>query len=98
MKKNFGTRAERLRSPEEQDCVKEEIEKHLKVTVDVDSLYYGNESFARSLLARVHDVTRSDLYKENLSNIAETKSLLRLITLVYRCVKSSEAVLLVGGK
>jgi MoxR-like ATPase len=90
--------AERLRSSEEQDCVKEEIEKHLKVTVDVDSLYYGNESFARSLLARVHDVTRSDLYKENLSNIAETKSLLRLITLVYRCVKSSEPVLLVGGK
>ena len=38
--------AERLRSREEQQCVKEVLEKHLKVKLDLDSFYYGKESEA----------------------------------------------------
>jgi midasin (ATPase involved in ribosome maturation) len=90
--------AERLRSPEERDCVKEVIEKYFKVSLGLDSVYYGNESFARSFLARLREVVVSDDCTRNLvSTIAETRSLLRLITLVHQCVKHHEPVLLVGG-
>jgi midasin len=88
--------AERLRSEDEKVIVKEEIESHLKVVIDCDELYYGENSEARAILARATPATETNLV--SLSSVAPTKSLLRLLTLVLRCVRQKEPVLLVGGK
>ena len=79
--------AERLRSADERNIVKEEIESHLGVVIDVQEIYYGDKSEARTLLSKLP-----------LTHIAPTKSLLRLLTLVMRCVRQKEPVLLVGGE
>lgn len=88
--------AERLRTDEEKLCVKEEIEKHLKVTMDLDSLYFGEDSEARRILCQLTSTNFTGDEERFLSTIAPTKSLLRLVTLVLRCVKQKESVLLVG--
>jgi len=88
--------AERLRSEDERAIVKDEIESHLNVVIDVDGIYYGKDSEARAMLARAALAQKSSL--SSLSSIAPTKSLLRLLTLVMRCVRQKEPVLLVGGK
>ena len=91
--------AERLRTPEEKNIVREEIEKQLKLTIDVNELYFGPQSAAR--------LTLSDFNQENsasteeakmLLEIAPTKSILRLLNLILRCFHQREPVLLVGGK
>jgi midasin (ATPase involved in ribosome maturation) len=87
--------AERLRTEEEKACVKEEIERHLRVSIDVDKLYYGDDSDARAVLSQAQ---ANGCENSFVSSIALTKSLMRLITLVKRCVKQKEPVLLVGGK
>jgi len=88
--------AERLRTDEEKLCVKEEIEKHLKVTMDLGSLYFGKDSEARRILRQLASTDFTGDEGRFLSTIAPTKSLLRLVTLVLRCVKQKESVLLVG--
>lgn len=91
--------AERLRTDDEKVCVKEEIEKHLKVTIDHESMYYGEEAEARKLLADVQSTENNDgMSNQLIQSIAPTKSLLRLVTLVLRAAKQKEPVLLVGGK
>ncbi|EEC43465.1 predicted protein, partial [Phaeodactylum tricornutum CCAP 1055/1] len=77
----FMLLGERLRTREEKDCVREEIEKHLNVKIDLETLYFSESSEARSVLH---------------PTIAPTRSLLRLVTLVLRCVRQREPVLLVG--
>lgn len=92
--------AERLRNEHEKEIVRQEIEAHLNVTIDLDEIYYGENSEARLVL-------RSELSTEKaaagdksttLSTVAPTKSLLRLLTLVLKCIRQQEPVLLVGGK
>jgi midasin len=91
--------AERLRTEDEKCCVREEIEKHLKVTIDYESMYYGEESEARKILAEVRNAACDDLVtKQLVDSIAPTRSLLRLVTLVLRATKQKEPLLLVGGK
>jgi midasin len=92
--------AERLRNEEEKSIVREEIEAHLGVGVNCDDIYYGENSEARKILeATVHAHNRMTADRSfSLSSIAPTKSLLRLLTLVLRCVHQKEPVLLVGGK
>lgn len=87
--------AERLRTPEEKTIVKEEIEKHMKVNLDLDDLYYGDQSAARSALARMDE---DNMSPNPLPSIAHTKSLLRLMNLIQRSVLQREPILLVGGK
>lgn len=90
--------AERLRTKEEKEYVREELESQIKVKIDLESFYYGDSSDARVLLDKSlndGDATRPD---DLFSSIAPTKSLLRLVTLVLRCIKQREPVLLVGGK
>ena len=84
--------AERLRTQEEKDSVKSVLEKYLKVTIDVDSLYYGDDAKSREIFRRLSALPTLG------AGIAPTKSLLRLITLVLRCIQQREPVLLVGGK
>lgn len=91
--------AERLRSEDEKKLVRETIETELKVNIDCESLYYGPESDAREKLEKL---SKSSIDYEStgltVQEIAPTKSLLRLLTLVQRCVRQKEPVLLVGGE
>jgi midasin (ATPase involved in ribosome maturation) len=71
----------------------------MKIEINTDQIYYGGESESRrklKMIATMDDVARSAGL--SLQAIAPTKSLLRLLTLVERCVKQKEPVLLVGGK
>lgn len=89
--------AERLRSEEEKLLVREVLEDVLKVELDMEKCYYGENSEARRLLMETAEKPRF-LHDTFLSSIAPTKSLLRLISLVLRCIRQREPVLLVGGK
>ena len=87
--------AERLRTENEKAHVLEEVEKQFKVKVEPESLYFSTQSEARQKV-ELWIQNNSDC---NLSsNIAPTRSLLRLLTLVDRCMKRREPVLLVGGE
>jgi midasin len=86
--------AERLRTQDEKDVVKEEIETRLKVRIGVNHLYDRIEPFLESQLA----FDSSDQHENSVINkIAPTRSFLRLVTLVSRCIEQNEPVLLVGG-
>jgi midasin len=91
--------AERLRTEEEKITVREEIERQIKVNVNVEELYYGPQSSARTDLESFGEerAEASSRSKEMLS-IAPTRSLLRSLNLLVRSVQHSEPVLLVGGK
>ena len=86
---------ERLRSEEERSIVKEEIEANLKVTIDCDNLYYGQTGASRKVLTQVVESDPSGFAS---CSIAATKSMLRLLSLVLRCIQQREPILLVGGK
>ena len=89
--------AERLRIDEEKDVVRAVIEKELKVNINVNETYYGEESDGCVLLKQVLENT--SLLSEsglNVNSIAPTQSIMRLLTLVMRCIKQKEPVLLVG--
>jgi len=91
--------AERLRDEDEKTLVKEIIEEHMKIEINCDQLYYGDDSESRrklAMIAMMEDSARTAGL--TLQAIAPTKSLLRLLTLVERCVEQKEPVLLVGGK
>ena len=91
--------AERLRDEEEKILVKEIIEEHMKIEINCDQLYYGDNSESRKRLAMITRMENSARTAGlTLEAIAPTKSLLRLLTLVERCVEQKEPVLLVGGK
>jgi midasin len=96
----FMLLAERLRNEKEKAVVREEIEAHLGAGVNCDDVYYGENSEAREILEKTsHAQNRMAVDKSfSWSSIAPTKSLLRLLTLVLRCIRQKEPVLLVGGK
>eukprot|EP01114_Cavostelium_apophysatum_P009738 TRINITY_DN2299_c0_g1_i6.p1 TRINITY_DN2299_c0_g1~~TRINITY_DN2299_c0_g1_i6.p1 ORF type:complete len:3028 (+),score=822.70 TRINITY_DN2299_c0_g1_i6:117-9200(+) len=81
--------AERLRNDEERKLIKQILEKHLNVVLNVDQLYdcEKTETFVR-LNAKMQ--TSAD------HNIVWTTSMKRLFTLVGECLKFKEPVLLVG--
>ncbi len=90
--------AERLRDENEKAVVKKIIENTLKVDIDCNELYFGSTSRAR---VQIEKVSKDQLARSSglsLQELAPTKSLLRLLTLVQRCVEQKEPVLLVGGK
>ena len=89
--------AERLRNDDEKQVVLNVIEDHFKVNIDIENLYYGDDSDSRKILKKV--IEMEDVFQEagiSLQAIAPTKSLLRLLTLVMRCIEQQEPVLLVG--
>ena len=89
--------AERLRSEEEKRMVRDVLEEHIKVKIDLERLYYGENSEARHLLNQSMEGAKR---QDNLliASIAPTRSLLRLIHLVMNCIRQKEPILLVGGK
>jgi midasin len=92
--------AERLRDDDEKRAVQSVIESVMKVDLNIEELYWGPQSDARRLLEVMYtDNENEDIIRDlHPLSIAPTKSLLRLITLVDRCVQQKEPVLLVGGK
>lgn len=90
--------AERLRDDDEKSVVKKIIEEIFKVDVNCDRLYFGPDSHARMQIERISSNPIVQTTGLSLQQIAPTKSLLRLLTLVERCVMQKEPVLLVGGK
>lgn len=88
--------AERLRSEDEKELVQEVLEEHLKVKLNMDEIYYKEESEARLLLKQATEKTEL-CANPLMDSIAGTQTLLRLITLLLRCIKQKEPVLLVGG-
>ena len=91
--------AERLRTPDEKEIVKDEIEKQLKLKIDVDELYFSHQSAAwKELNSFTEGLSTSAHESKLVSAIAPTKSMLRLMNLILRCIRQREPVLLVGGK
>lgn len=90
--------AERLRNDEEKDVVRSVIEKELKVIINMDETYYGEGSAGRVFLEQALGQTllSSSSSGLNMKSIAPTQSIMRLLTLVMRCIKQKEPVLLVG--
>lgn len=89
--------AERLRSEEEKRLVRDVLEEHLKVTIDLEHIYYSEDSEAAVLLGRALEEARKQ-GNGLVMSIAPTRSLLRLLQLVLNCIRQKEPVLLVGGK
>ena len=88
--------AERLRTAEEKVMVQSVLEEHLKVKLNMENVYYGENSVSRRLLNEV--LQSSELSSDAfIASIAPSKSLLRLISLVMTCIEQKEPVLLVGG-
>ena len=81
--------AERLRDEEEKKHVRQELELHFKISLDPETLYFGPSSDAQVEIAKLSSDTST-------RSIAPTKSLLRLLTLVLKCMERREPVLLVG--
>ena len=96
-REGFMLLAERLRIDEEKDVVRSVIESELKVRIEMNDTYYGENSEGRKMLEQVLG-QKALLYESGLhvDSIAPTKSILRLLTLVMRCIKQKEPVLLVG--
>lgn len=91
--------AERLRTSEEKEIVREEIENQLKLSISIDELYFSPTSQAHQELQKgLGDLSLTQSQKRVVSSIAPTKSMLRLMTLIMRCIQQKEPVLLVGGK
>ena len=84
---------------DEKQLVKEIIEEHMKVEIKCDELYYGDNAESRQKLAKIAQMEEAaKRVGLSLQAIAPTKSLLRLLVLVEKCVEQKEPVLLVGGK
>ena len=67
--------------------------------IKCDELYYGDNAESRQKLAKIAQMEEAaKRVGLSLQAIAPTKSLLRLLVLVERCVEQKEPVLLVGGK
>lgn len=89
--------AERLRSEDEKELVQSILETNLKVKLNMNEKYYGSDSEARKLLTEAAQQLKQ-ASNPLVESIAATKTLLRLISLVLRCINQKEPVLLVGGK
>lgn len=90
--------AERLRNQDEKIVVQEEIERSLKVRLAIEDLYTGPSSRSRRMMTDLREKSSGEADNSILSKIAPTKSMMRLLTIVLRCLEKKEPVLLVGGK
>ncbi|KAI9826387.1 MAG: hypothetical protein M1832_000304 [Thelocarpon impressellum] len=82
----FMLLAERVRKPDERLAVKQVIEKVMRVKIDEQALYSGDDIL--SVSSRDQDRSRH--------RVEWTKGMRRLYTLVYRALEKDEPVLLVG--
>ncbi len=73
------------------------IEEQLEVKIKSEEMYYGsdNRAFLSEITQQIGNRYTAGL---SMNAIAPTKSLLRLLAIVRRCIEQKEPVLLVGGK
>ncbi|KAK5577473.1 hypothetical protein RB653_002414 [Dictyostelium firmibasis] len=89
--------AERLRKDEEKLIIKQVIEKHLKIKLDIESIYSCDDKPEFSKLLQLLSENDSELSKSNhLEKIVWTRSMKRLFSLVGKCLEHKEPILLVG--
>jgi len=82
--------AERLRDEDERDMVKAAVEDILKVKIDSNLIYFGDEAESRKLFTTLSNQVGG-------LDIAATDTLLRLFHLVNRCILQREPVLICGN-
>ena len=85
---------ERLRTADARLTVKEVLQKHCRVTLDMAGLYDRGSQETQQLLSQ--QIAACVEGKHELATLAWTASLKRLVTIVRRCVANKEPVLLVG--
>ncbi|XP_042401089.1 midasin-like [Zingiber officinale] len=83
--------AERLRDENEKVVVREALERHLRVKLNVDNLYMEANQDQSSLKS-----IEQNCSNQNFGNITWTNSMKRLFFLVERCYRLREPVLLIG--
>ncbi|KAN0037183.1 hypothetical protein ACTFIV_002519 [Dictyostelium citrinum] len=89
--------AERLRKDEEKLIIKQVIEKHLKIKLDIESIYSCDDKPEFLKLLELLSENDSELSKSNhLEKIVWTRSMKRLFSLVGKCLEHKEPILLVG--
>ena len=90
--------AERLRNSSEKLIVQNAIEKHLKVKLDFDKMYSLGEKYAHKWteIEKNLQLMMEDNKIQGLQKIVWTDSMKRLYTLVEKCLKFKEPILLVG--
>eukprot|EP01132_Coremiostelium_polycephalum_P002326 gene2326-2870_t len=86
--------AERLRKEEEKTVIKNVIEKHLKITLDMESIYACDETLEFKKILEI--LADQQHHTSHLEKIVWTRSMKRLFTLVGRCLQYKEPILLVG--
>jgi midasin len=92
--------ADRLRDPQEQVLVKQVLEKFLRVTIDVESLY--EREFLHMMQTQSLETSTSKFghahSAHNLvaNNVVWTRAMKRLYALVANCLRYKEPILLVG--
>ena len=72
--------AERLRIDEERDVVRSVIEKELKVSINIDEIYFGKDAEGRVLFEQAME--QSSFFSDsglNANSIAPTQSIMRLV-------------------
>lgn len=85
--------ADRLRDSAEQSIVKQTLEKHLRVELDVDLIY---ETEFRRFVSSLERTGAGGALSQLVKRVVWTKSAKRIFALVYSCLRFSEPVLLVG--
>lgn len=86
--------AERMRNKTDREFVKQIIEKHLKVKIDIDAYY---EQYFSTHLQGIFDIDEDTLIQTTgMKTIVVTKTLKKLAVLVHKCILAKEPVLLVG--
>ncbi|EGC33347.1 hypothetical protein DICPUDRAFT_154614 [Dictyostelium purpureum] len=92
----FMLLAERLRKDDEKAIIKQVIEKHLKIKIDMEEIYACDET---PEFKQIMDILANDeqVCKQNhLDKIVWTRSMKRLFSLVGKCLEHKEPILLVG--
>jgi midasin len=89
--------AERLRDPQEKEVVKQVLERTLRVKVDPPSMYTrtGPAPF-EALQTLLQDPSTPKETVAAMDTLAWSPGLMRLYTLVHKCLEAGENVLLVG--
>ena len=86
--------AERMRQMPDREFVKQIIEKHCKVKIDIDNYY---QRYFDNTLHGIFDIDEESLIQNiGMKNIVVTKTLKKLAVLVHKCLVNKEPVLLVG--
>ena len=91
--------AERLRSEAEREEVRKTIEKNFKCKLDPDSIYLeftNQEEFSMSRELLNETLTSKAAGKHGINSIQWNLSFRRMATLVIKCIKNKEPVLLIG--